>query len=128
MITTLPLETPGYVVTLFAATLCEESPDSKNKIWNIISTKRNILHVLLRWRFIKVETQDENLQIELNLTKEIIWKSSPLVCWISAKHAPLRGKSKDASHILFLIIWLSNTECNWWRLFLLISTFLLLYI
>jgi len=54
MMTTLPLETPGYVVTLFAATLCEENPDSKNKLWSIISTKKNILYmqVLLRWRFI----------------------------------------------------------------------------
>ena len=54
MMTTLPLETPGYVVTLFAATLCEDNPDSKTKLWSIISSKRNILHmqVLLRCRFI----------------------------------------------------------------------------
>jgi hypothetical protein len=45
MTSTLTRRTLGFKNSLLAATLCQGYPDIKQKIWNIASTERYILHV-----------------------------------------------------------------------------------
>ena len=42
---TLPKGTLGSVASLLAATLCQGNPDRNHKLWNIVSSERNILHM-----------------------------------------------------------------------------------
>ena len=45
MTSTLSKGTLGSVVSLLAATLYQGNPDRNNKLWNIISSERYILHM-----------------------------------------------------------------------------------
>jgi hypothetical protein len=45
MTSTLPKGTLGSVASLLAATLYQGNPDRNYKLWNIVSTKRYILHM-----------------------------------------------------------------------------------
>jgi hypothetical protein len=45
MTSTLPKGTLGLVVSLLAATLYQGNPDRNNKLWNIVSSERYILHM-----------------------------------------------------------------------------------
>jgi len=45
MTSTLPSGTVGSVAFLLAATLYQGNHDGNNKLWNIVSTEKNILHL-----------------------------------------------------------------------------------
>jgi hypothetical protein len=45
MTSTLPKGTLGSVASLLAATLYQGNPDGNHKLWNIVSSERNILHM-----------------------------------------------------------------------------------
>ena len=45
MISTLPKGTLGSVAPLLAATLYLGNPDRNHKLWNIVSSERDILHI-----------------------------------------------------------------------------------
>jgi hypothetical protein len=45
MLSILPKGTLGSVASLLAATLCQGNPDRNHKLWNIVSSERNILHM-----------------------------------------------------------------------------------
>jgi hypothetical protein len=45
MTSTLPKGTLGSVASLLAATLYQNNPDGNNKLWNIVSSERYILHM-----------------------------------------------------------------------------------
>ena len=64
MTSTLPKGIIGSVASLLAANLYQGHPDRNNKLWNIVSSERYILHmrVLLGCCYIKMESsQCENL-------------------------------------------------------------------
>ena len=64
MTSTLPKGIIGSVASLLAANLYQGHPDRNNKLWNIVSSERYILHmqVLLECCYIKMESsQWENL-------------------------------------------------------------------
>ena len=45
MTSTLPKGTLGSVASLLAATLYQGIPDRNHKLWNIVSSERDILHI-----------------------------------------------------------------------------------
>jgi hypothetical protein len=45
MTSTLPKRTLGSVVSLLAATLYQGNPDRNHKLWNIVSSERDILQI-----------------------------------------------------------------------------------
>jgi hypothetical protein len=45
MTSTLPKGTLGSVISLLAATLYQGNPDRNHKLWNIVSSERDILHI-----------------------------------------------------------------------------------
>jgi hypothetical protein len=45
MISTLPKGSLGSVASLLAATLYQGNPDRNHKLWNIVSSERDILHM-----------------------------------------------------------------------------------
>jgi hypothetical protein len=45
MTSTLPKGTLGSVAFLLAATLYQRNPDRNHKLWNIVSSERDILHM-----------------------------------------------------------------------------------
>jgi hypothetical protein len=47
MTLTLPKGTLGSVASLLAGTLYEGNPDRNYKLWNIVSTERYTLHMLV---------------------------------------------------------------------------------
>jgi hypothetical protein len=47
MTSTLPIGTLGLVASLLAATLYQRNPDRNHMFWNILSTERYILHMLV---------------------------------------------------------------------------------
>jgi hypothetical protein len=64
MTSTLPEGNLGSIASLLAATLSQGNPDRNHKLWNIVSSARDILHmhVLLECCHIQMESlQWENL-------------------------------------------------------------------
>ena len=45
MTSTLPKGTIGSVASLLASTLYQGNPDRNHKLWNIVSSERDILHI-----------------------------------------------------------------------------------
>ena len=45
MTSTLPKGTLGSVASLLASTLYQGNPDRNHKLWNIVSSERDILHI-----------------------------------------------------------------------------------
>jgi hypothetical protein len=45
MTSTLPKGTIGSVTSLLAATIYQGNPDRNHKLWNIVSSERDILHM-----------------------------------------------------------------------------------
>jgi hypothetical protein len=45
MTSTLPKGTLGSVASLLAATFFPGNPDRNHKLWNIVSSERDILHI-----------------------------------------------------------------------------------
>jgi hypothetical protein len=49
MTSTLPKGTLGSVASLLAATLYQGNPDRNHKLWNMVSSERDILHMQDCW-------------------------------------------------------------------------------